>query len=137
MKEIFLRFFTYLGILYLVDAFIKGFDLNTVGAYIFLAALLSITHVALEPVIKFFTLPLNLVTLGFFNFVISCIYLYFFHLIIPGFDILDGSIGPVVSDSIQVPEIGLAAIAVIILSSLMLTLFNNFITWTIDNGKKR
>ena len=136
MKEITLRFFTYLGILYLVDSFIKGFDLTTVGAYIFLAILLAITHVVIEPIIKFFTLPLNLVTFGIFNFIIACIYLYFFNLFIPGFNLADGSIGPIVSDTIQIPEINMSLIAIIIFSSILLTLLNNFVTWT-QGGKKR
>ena len=137
MKEITLRFFTYIGILYLVDSFIKGFDLNSAGAYIFLALLLAVTHVVLEPVIKFFTLPINLVTFGIFNFIISCLYLYFFNLFIPGFNLVDGSVGPIISDSIQIPQINMSLIAIIIFSSILLTLLNNVITWASSHGKKK
>lgn len=75
------------------------------SAFLILSVLLSLTFVALTPVIKFFTLPINAVTFGLFNFVISCIYIYFFDFVIPGLDVFDGSIGPFITYDIQIPEI--------------------------------
>jgi len=137
MKDIVLRIFTYLGILLIVDSIVRGFDLNTLGAYLFLAFLMSITHIVLSPAIKFFTLPLNMFTFGFFNFIMSCIYLYFFNLFIPGFELKDGSIGPLISSSIVIPEIQMSLIAVIIFSSFLISLINNIVTWTQESPKKK
>jgi putative membrane protein len=134
MKEVTLRFFGYLAILYLVDAAVAGFDLTLPSAAIILALLLSITFLVLNPAIKFFTLPLNLVTLGFFSFLISCLYLYFFNFIIPGYYISDGSIGPVTGSLVQIPQIQLSLVAVVIISSMLISLLNNIVTWSL--GKK-
>ncbi len=133
MKGIILRIFTFLAILFFIDSVITGFEIESLGAYLLFAVLLSVTNIALIPVIRFFTLPINTVTFGLFNFIISCVYIYFFNFIIPGFKVTDGSLGPFVSSNLNVPEIGMSFWAIIIFSSLLITFFNNVVSWTVDS----
>lgn len=136
MKNFVIRFFSFIAILFIVDSLIKGFDIADLGSYLLFAFLLTLTYIALAPIIKFFTLPINLLTLGIFNFIISCFYIYFFKLIIPGFEITQGSIGPLFNKEIQLSEISLSLFAVIIISSLLITFLNNIISWAMDDKKK-
>lgn len=134
MKGIILRIFTFLAILFFIDSILTGFEIETIGAYLLFALLLALTNVTLVPVIKFFTLPINTVTFGLFNFVIACVYIYFFNFIIPGFVVTDGSLGPFVTTNIDVPEIKMSFWAIIIFSSLMITFLNNVVSWTVDEN---
>lgn len=136
MKIFLLRFFCFISILFIVDQLINGFEIIGLGSYLLFAFLLAISYMALEPIIKFFTLPVNLVSLGLFHFILSCFYIYFFKLIVPGFDIHDGGIGPLFNKEIQLEEIKLSMIAIVIFSSLLITLLNNIVTWAIEGKKK-
>lgn len=136
MKHFFVRFFCFISILFIIDSLISGFDIEGLTSYLVFAFLLTATYMLLEPLIRFFTLPVNLVSLGAFNFVLGCFYIYFFKLIVPGFIIQDGSLGPLFNKEIQLPEIKLSYIAVIILSSLSITLLNNIVTWALESKGK-
>ncbi len=136
MKPLIIRFFSFVAILFIVDNLINGFEIIGMGSYLFFALLLSITYTVFIPLIKFFTLPVNMLTLGLFNFIIGCVYIYFFKLIIPGFIVQDGSIGPIFNDNIEVEAIKLSFLSIIIVSSLFITLLNNIITWAIDNKNR-
>lgn len=135
MGEFVLRFFTYLGIILIVDSWVQGFELFSLGSYLTLALLMSLTHVFISPAIKFFTLPLNMFTFGLFNFILTCVYLYFFDLFIPGFKLSDGSIGPFISSVIIIPEIQMSPLALIVFSSLLISLLNNVVTWALKSRK--
>jgi putative membrane protein len=130
MKKIIVRIFTYIAILFLVDSLIHGFEFVDVAAVLLLSFLLSITDLIINPVVKFFTLPLNLFTFGIFNFVLSCVYLYFFDLLIPGLRIIKGYLGPFTSSAIQIPQINLSQLGVVIIAALMISILNTVVSWT-------
>jgi putative membrane protein len=130
MKKLILRIFTYISILFIVDKAITGFEMETFTAILILAVVLSICHIAINPIIGFLTLPLNFMTFGVFNFLISCVFLYIFKLLIPGFELRDGYIGPFNSDIANSAPINLSMIGVILVSAFLISLFNNIINWT-------
>jgi putative membrane protein len=132
MKKIILRVFTYVAVLYLVDSLIHGFEFQDSGTVLLLAALLSLTDRIINPIVKFFTLPLNLLTFGLFNFILSCVYLYIFDLLIPGLQIVNGYLGPFNSTAIQIPTIRLSLIGVIIIGAFVISFLNAIVTWTQD-----
>lgn len=134
MKSIVLRLFTFIAILYLIDRFIIGFEITSATSAVALAALLSITQLIIKPIIKFLTFPINLLTFGIFNFFISCVLLYLYNFIVPGFQLIAGSVGPFNSSDIQVPEVKLSQIGVIILASFAISLLNSIISWTQGDG---
>jgi putative membrane protein len=135
MKLHIIRFICFIAFLFITDSVINGFEINDLGSYFLFAFLLTITYIAIIPTVKFFTLPANLLTFGIFNFVISCVYIYFFKYIIYGFEIKDGSIGPFITSNIQLEEVKLSLISVVIMSSLFLTIMNNIVSWCFDSKK--
>lgn len=132
MKKIVLRTFTYIAILFLIDSLIHGFEFTDAGAVILFALLLSITELIIKPIVKFFMLPLNFFTFCFFNFILSCIYLYIFDLLIPGLQIVNGYLGPFVSSAIEVPTINVTQIGVIAIAAIIISLLNGLVGWTQD-----
>lgn len=136
MKKFILRYFTYIAILYIVDKTVNGFEINNPSAMFIMAFIFTLTLIAIKPAIKFVTLPANFLTFGTLNFLTSIALLYMFFIIIPGLSIQTGSLGPVYSSDIQIPEVKLSMIGVIIISSFFISLFNNIINWTLDKKEK-
>lgn len=130
LKGLVLRFFTYVGIAYIITVFIKGFTFNSASTLFLFAFVLSISYFTLEPVIKFLTFPVNFLTFGLFNFVVSSCLLYFFSSVLPGFKVTQGSIGPFTNSAIQIPKISLSQVGVIIISSIIISFLNNLVSWT-------
>lgn len=69
-------------------------------------------------------------TFGVFNFLISCLYIYFFNLIIPGFQIVDGYIGPYVTDIIQIPQIKVAKLGIVVIAAIIIAIMNSVVSWS-------
>lgn len=68
-------------------ALLKGVRVDTVVAGIFAAALLGVINVSIRPVLIVATLPINVLTLGLFTFVINALMLLLVAWLVPGFDI--------------------------------------------------
>jgi putative membrane protein len=61
-------------------------DVEDWQAALFGAIALGLVNTLIRPIIKLFTLPLNLVTLGLFSLVINTLMLYLVSWIVPGLD---------------------------------------------------
>jgi putative membrane protein len=61
---------------------------NGIFPAILAAALLGICNAVLRPLLIVLTLPLNILTLGLFTFVINALMLLLVSAVIPGFDVL-------------------------------------------------
>jgi putative membrane protein len=68
---------------YLLD----GIQVSGLGAAFFAAAMLGILNAFFRPIALVLTLPLNILTLGFFTFVINAAMLKMASALIPGFDV--------------------------------------------------
>lgn len=67
--------------------FIPGFTVVNIGAGLLAAAVLGILNILVWPVLALLTLPLTIVTLGLFLFVVNAIVLKFGAALVPGFSI--------------------------------------------------
>lgn len=67
-------------------AFIPGFDLTVWGAIVG-SVFLGVINAIIRPIIIFFTLPINILSLGLFTFIINGFMLYITSATIKGFDI--------------------------------------------------
>ena len=87
MKGLLLRWFLItLGII--ISAYLfRGISLDGYGTAFIAAALLGIFNATLRPLIKLLTLPLNVMTLGLFTFVINAVLLWCVGAIIDGFHV--------------------------------------------------
>ncbi len=66
---------------------LPGVNVSGFGSASIVAVLLAIINVILRPILLFFTLPLNILTLGLFTFVIDAIILLLVSGLVPGFTI--------------------------------------------------
>lgn len=66
---------------------IRGFEVKSFTTALFAAAIIGLANVVIWPVLMFLTLPLNLITLGLFTFVVNGVVLKICAALIPGFRI--------------------------------------------------
>lgn len=71
--------------LYLTALLLPGFQLRGIVATLVAAAILGIVNAIIRPLLLLLTLPLNILTLGLFTFVINALLLLLTSAIVPGF----------------------------------------------------
>jgi len=84
MKDIIKKWFILSLGIYIASALVTGFSADTATAIIVASALLGIMNVFIKPVLLLITLPINLLTLGLFTFIINAVLLYFVSWIVKG-----------------------------------------------------
>lgn len=99
-------------VLVVVAGYFDGFYLESVSAAILASVLLSIINVILKPILVILTLPVTVITFGFFLFVINAITL-----------MITASL---MGDAFQISSFGMAVFAAIIISILNM-LINTFV----------
>ena len=67
--------------------FIRGITVNSFTVAFFAAAVLGILNALFRPVLILLTLPINILTLGLFTFIINAVLLKITAAVIPGFDL--------------------------------------------------
>ena len=74
-------------ILLLVTYFLPGFTVNSILTALLVVAILAVLNVVIKPILLFLTLPINMLTLGLFTFVVNAFLLYLSSLVVKGFSI--------------------------------------------------
>ncbi len=77
----------------------KGIQIDNVQSFIISAAVIAILNIVLKPILLILTLPITLLTLGAFIFVINSIIIMTASYLVPGFHVSsfeDGLIGAIV-----------------------------------------
>jgi putative membrane protein len=75
--------------LWLADRLLSGVSFDTAGSLILAAVLLGIANAIVRPVLFFLTLPLTIVTLGLFIFIVNGLTVALVAWIIPGMKVTD------------------------------------------------
>lgn len=86
-KNLIIRFAVNTLALELTAIIIKDIQLNDLKSVLFTSLVLGFLNTFLKPFFIFLTLPLNIVTLGGFTFIINAFMLYCASIIVPGFHI--------------------------------------------------
>lgn len=73
--------------LLLVAYLIPGFEVSGFGSAIIAAVVIGLVNAIVRPIILFFTLPITILTLGLFTFVVNAILLWGVASILEGFEI--------------------------------------------------
>ncbi len=73
--------------LLVVDYLIEGFTLETLGATLVAAIVLGVINMFVRPVVQIIALPLTVLTLGIFAFIVNVLLLMVAAEIVPGFEI--------------------------------------------------
>ena len=87
MKGIFLRWIALTLAILLASHLIEGIDATGFGAAFFAAAILGVLNAFFRPILFLLTLPINVLTLGLFTFVINAVLLQMVSGVISGFTV--------------------------------------------------
>ncbi len=87
MHGLFLRWLLNAIALWLTSEIISGIHVEGVAALFFAAIVLGIFNAVLRPLLIIITLPINLITLGLFTFIINGVMLYLTASVVKGFSI--------------------------------------------------
>lgn len=87
MKGLIVRWLILIVAITLASYLIDGIRINGVFSAIFTAAILGLLNVFFRPILLILTLPINILTLGLFTFVINAFMLKMVSGVIPGFDV--------------------------------------------------
>ncbi len=80
-------FIIYLLSLYATSILLEGLYFDTIGSFLVAGIVLSIFNAIIRPVMLLFTLPINLLTLGLFTFVVSGTMIKLTSLVVDGMSI--------------------------------------------------
>ena len=73
--------------LWLAASLIPGIELDGLGTTLLAALVLGIVNAVLRPILIFLTLPITLVTLGLFIFVLNAFCVWLTSRLVPGFEV--------------------------------------------------
>jgi putative membrane protein len=73
--------------LLLTSYFVPGFRINSFGSAIIAAVVIGLLNWSLRPILFFLTLPINILTMGLFTFVVNAIILKLAAAMLSGLDI--------------------------------------------------
>lgn len=74
---------------FLTAQVLTGVTVSGFASSLMAAVVLGLVNAVIRPIIVFFTLPINLVTLGLFSFVINALMVMLVGKIVPGFEVKD------------------------------------------------
>ncbi len=83
------------------------------------------------PLLKIMFLPLNLLTFGFFTWIINVLALYVLTKVVPQFMLLPYSYPGWSANGFTIPAVNLNTLQVAIVASLLLGIIANFVKWVI------
>ena len=71
----------------LASQFVPGIKVDSISTVVIAAALLGLINVFIKPILIIFTLPLNILTLGLFTFIINALLLELVAYFVKGFEV--------------------------------------------------
>ncbi len=111
MRGLILRWILSILSLWLVSAVLKGIEVSGFWALLFASIVLGIFNALIRPVLLLLTLPLNLLTLGLFTFVVNGFLIWLTGRVVEGFAV-HGFLTAVVA-------------------AILLAVFNGMINWLV------
>jgi len=87
MNGIIIRWLTLTGSILITSYLLDGIRVSGFFSALFAAAILGILNAFFRPIALFLTLPINIMSLGFFTFLINAFMLKMVSGVIPGFDV--------------------------------------------------
>lgn len=130
MKKIIRSFVINLAAIMVINQLVEGFVVS--GGYqgiLFTAAVLTTVNLAIKPLVKLLLLPINLITLGAFRWVANVFSLYLVTLLVPFLEIIGFTFPGYAYQGFIIPEIYLAKLWVLVISSFLISLITTFLFW--------
>ena len=95
------------------------------------AVVLGLVNLFIRPLINIMILPINLLTLGAFRWIVNVATLFLVTLLVPGFKIVAFNFPGATFQGFTLPAVYLGAILALILVSFLLSLFSSLLFWLI------
>lgn len=132
MKSIVRNISIYSFSLFLLTQVLSGVKISGgLVTYIIGGAALSIMFVVIKPILSIITLPLNIITLGTFSFLINAIILYLLTILVTDITVSSFVFKGFSFAGFIVPSVPLNTLFAFIVASLFLSIFVGFLTWLI------
>lgn len=85
--KLLLRWFIYAAALLLMTRYVPGIAIASFYSALVVALVLGLLNALVRPILIFLTLPISLLTLGLFTFVINALLFWFASSVVKGFDV--------------------------------------------------
>lgn len=130
MKSILRLFLASLAGLWACQFFISGFKITGGYENLFMASgVLTLIYLIAKPLLKILFLPINLLSLGLFSWVINVAILYLLTTFMPRISVSAWHFPGFEYKGILIPQVDLNQLMVFILISFLLSFVVNFINW--------
>lgn len=132
MKSLLRSFLINLGAILLTTQLVPGFILDGGIKTLGLASLIfMVINLLITPILRIMFLPLNLLTLGFFSWIVNVLALYLLVNIIPQLKIVPFYFPGANISGFMVPSMELGVLYVAILASLVIGVSSHFMQWLV------
>lgn len=126
LRSIFISLLT----IYITDLIFIGFTLaNSLQVLITAAIVLTLLNKLVRPIIKLLLLPINLITLGLFRWVVSVLTLVLLQILVVGIDIKAFFFPGLEYNGFIIPSFAVSLLASYILTSIILRAVSSSIRW--------
>ena len=105
---------------------------NDFQVLILAAAVLGLVNLVVRPIVKLVTLPINLLTLGIFSWVVNVLMLYLVTRLIPGFEISSFHFEGWTYQGFIISAMEVGLLSSYILSSFIISLLTSVFGWLFD-----
>lgn len=130
MKSLLRSFLINLVAIFLTSEFIPGLSIEGgINTYIYSALIFMVINILIVPLLKIMFLPLNLLTLGIFSWVVNVLALYILTTIVPNLRLMPYSFSGFSLGGVIIPSFGLSVLYVAILCSFMIGFVVHFLHW--------
>lgn len=130
MKTILRAIFINLATLYIVTLFFPGLSIeNKTITFLSAAVVWTLLNKVIKPIIKLLLLPINLITLGLFSWVINVFTLYLLGNLIDGVKINAFVFNGFSYQGFNIPQISFNIFLSYVLTSITLSLVHSGLTW--------
>lgn len=92
----------------------------------------ALINMILVPILKILLLPLNLMTLGIFSWLINVVALYALTTAVPSFRLIPYNFPGFSFNGFIIPSVNLSTLWVAVLASLLIGVITNFLHWVMD-----
>ncbi len=130
MKTLLRYFLINLVSLYLATRFISGLTYTGGIKSLLIGALaFMLINFILVPLLKILFLPLNLLTLGLFTWIINVLALFALTTIVSDFKLLPFEFGGILLNGVVIPSMELSTFWVAVVASLLIGFITHFLQW--------
>lgn len=96
------------------------------------AVALGLVNMVVRPIVKLVTLPINLLTLGIFSWLINVLMLYLVTRLIPGFEVAAFNFEGWTYQGVILPAMEVTMLMSYVLSSFLISLLTSILGWLFD-----